>query len=243
MTEKYNVVTLGSRDYYQVAISLLENNCLGYLITDFYAGHFVSKFTSKRSVTGLTPQKTISLFPFFLLAKILSLSPFLHKIRRYIVDFLFGFIAGFVTKLTSDRAIVYSYYIEGFVAFYRLIGSKPKGLVCFQVHPSPWYINEIILDDLHKSRTIGYNAFDYDIESTYEHAAMIRYMSALNFCDSIICASSFTARSVGQGLSPNIPIGVIPYGSKLEALGGGNSLEHEKIKLVTVCQLSQRKGF
>jgi len=243
MSYKYNVVAIGSRDYYQVPMCLIEHNCLKFLITDFYSGYLTSKITNSRHVSELQSKNTISLVLFFILQRFLNLVNAPQSFHRLGVDFLFGFLAAIITWLTTNRAVVYSYYVEGFVAFYRLIGKKPSDLICFQVHPSPWYINKIINADLIEARKIGYECFDFEIESSYDDASMLRYMSALNFCDSIVCASSFTCSTISEGMRPDMKIGIVPYGSKLEVMSGCESSTAEKIRLVTVCQLSQRKGM
>ncbi len=243
MNKKYNVVTLGSRDYYQVSISLVEANKLGYLITDFYSKWPTSFFTKLRRCDEIRGSQTISLYPFFVLAKLLSLSTRFNGVRKILVDYIFGFIAGAITLFKHDRAVVYSYYIEGFVAFYKLLGKRPKDLICFQVHPTPWYINKVIDQDLQLAQNAGFSLFEKDVEASYSPRQIKRYIAAIEFCDSVICASSFTERSLRDGTDLNIRVGIVPYGSKL----AGNSLpdykKSEKIRLVTVCQLTQRKGM
>lgn len=240
---KYNVVTLGSRDYYQVPMSLLERGIMGYLITDFYAKWPFSLVTSKRQSDSLKGINTISFYPFFLLAKLLSKCPKLNSFRRVVVDYSFGFLSAFFTWLTYDRAVVYSYYLEGFVAFYKFIGRRPKHLVCFQVHPTPWFINKVIQSDTDICKSMSFPTFLDDLDATYTQSQINEYISALSFCDSVICASSFTERSILEGTGLNVKTKIVPYGSKLGSCNTGKHTLAEKIRLVTVCQLTQRKGM
>lgn len=248
--KKYNVVAFGARDYYQIALALNQSNMLGYLITDYYCNDLLREIVKKRFDINLNRKKTISIYPFFLLMKILPKINKFKKINRYITDYLFGFISGFITYITTNNAIVYSYYIEGFVSFYKLINKKPEKLILFQVHPTPIFQNEILHEDrIIFKKITGKQIFKkIDMEETYSIKDINNYFKSINYCNQIICASSFTATSITKYLKIKIPIQVIPYGSKFEYNNNlktkfKNNFQQDKIKILTISQVSERKGL
>lgn len=239
----FNVVSLGARDYYQVAIALNNAGLLHKLITDFYCPNLLRSKVKKRYAMDLSANKTISLYFFSLLQILLR-----GNGPKRAIDFVFGFLAGAFTYATTNKAIVYSYYLEGFLGFYRIFYLKPKVLICFQVHPTPWFINKIIEDDDKYFSVYCKINFKKDIESKYSHKDIERYKKSLIQVDRVFCASSVTARSIFIDSLSQIPYDVIPYGSKLNItesikLIGFREKSNEKIKLLSVCQISQRKGM
>jgi glycosyltransferase involved in cell wall biosynthesis len=239
---RFNVVMFGARDFYEVPLALDESGQLNRLITDFYTPDWLTRVLKSRHHPRLSSRKTVSVWPIALLSKLVRSG----KLGRLVVNDLFGFIGGLITYLGPNRAIVYSYYIEGFVAFYRLIGCKPNALICFQVHPTPWFINRIIADDAEAFARIRRVAFLKDIEDSYSRTEINAYVDALNACDSILCASSVTARSTVHPRAQSNPCVVIPYGSR-HAGYPLNASRHwrarDKVKILTVSQVMQRKGL
>ncbi len=242
-SKKYNVIALGARDYYQVAIALNENMMLNRLITDFYCPNILRKYINKRFSMELDSKNTTSLYIFSILQSL-----FKGNKSKKVIDFLFGFISAIITYFTTNQAIVYSYYIEGFSCFYRIFRLRPKKMICFQVHPTPWFINSIIEND--KKLFSEYHKIEFhdDIEVEYSEADERRYLKSLSFFDKIICASSITAKSIFYKNKIEIPFNVIPYGSKFQIKETNQNIKTKngdgiKIKLLSVCQLSQRKGL
>ncbi len=251
--KKYNVVALGARDYYQVAIALQEANMLEYLITDIFLGASFKNLSSTRHTQYIQHRKTLSLYPFFFAQKILAKKSNLGNIlNRYLVDFAFGFISGIITKITTNRAVVYSYYVEGFSCFYKLINARPDSMVIFQVHPTAHYQNEILNDDLKlfEKHSPGVNFID-DMEVTYSVHDFKNYLQCLEEANWILCASTFTARSINKYKDLSNKITVVPYGSRFEGIQhadqsictGPKYYKPGKIRLLTVGQLVQRKGM
>ncbi len=241
----FNVVTVGSRDYYQVAIALKESGQLNRLITDFYTPDWLSGAISKRRDELLPSKHTVSLLFSGVLLKLVGKTRINHAIK-FVANDCFGFVAALLTFLGPDRAIVYSYYLEGFVAFYRLIGRRPQTLICFQVHPTPWFINKIIAEDLERFGTTSRKTFAEDFEESLSSKDIQRYTSALRCCDAFVCASDVTRRSILDGQDLNCPISIVPYGSKLSAIAPITSKlwpADQRIRLLSVCQLTQRKGL
>lgn len=243
---RYDVVTIGARDYYQVAIALEQAGRLHKAVTDFYTPDRLRGRISKRWAERLSSRHVRSFWPTALLSALLK--PGLHnRARKRWVDDLFGFVAAIFCFLGPNRAIVYSYFLHGFTSFYRMIGRRPASLICFQVHPTPWFIHRVISADLAAFSAIRETRFLEDFEDVLDEKDIADIKRALAMCDRIICASGVTRRSVEEGTDFEAPFDVIPYGSKL--------LEHsdvdprqfwgneKRIRLLTVCQLTQRKGM
>jgi len=240
----YDVVAIGMRDYYQVALALQEAGRLGKLITDFYTPDQLRSKVGKRWTEALSSKATRSIWPTALLSKLLTATKF-NRARMTFVDDLFGFVAGAFTYLGCNRAVVYSYFLHGFVSFYRLIGKRPTDLVCFQVHPSPWFINRLMSQDAEAFEPIARVSFLEDIEAAFTEKDMTNYRRALSYCRKVVCASSVSRRSIAD--ATDIDIDVVPYGSKIESFSTGASCDEwandGRIRLLSVCQLVQRKGM
>ena len=248
-TKKFNLVGLGARDYYHVAVALKQVDQLGHIITDFYSPNLLRVKFHTRFHPEIDSSQTISL-PVFYVLQVIARRIFSPEVFRRVqhqwIDKFFGFLSGAITYFGANRAIVYSYYLEGFTLFYKTIRKRPLELICFQVHPTSVYI----CDKLAKDRNIFQNlygnvAFLDEPEQATDDAQVDSYRVALSYCDQFICASSASARSVAM-VHPSLPGTVIPYGSKLQDrvyLKCRGSRAKEKIRLITVCQLVQRKGL
>lgn len=244
---KFNVVALGGRDYYQVPLALKEKGILGKVITDFYTPDFLRKLLKKRFNEGVSSKYTSSLLFWVKIFKLLYQVFKWRKPGHDKTDYFFGFIAAFYTYLGSNKAIVYSYYLEGFVAFYKLLNKKPNSLIVFQVHPTPWHINNILKEDQRKHLEKGGAKYIEELEVNYGEREYLNYLNSLAFADKVICASEFTASSLYTYSIPiHIPVFVAPYGSRLsvnESLLLTRKNRTDKIRLITVCQIIQRKGI
>jgi glycosyltransferase involved in cell wall biosynthesis len=242
---KFIIVAQGARDYYQTALALNEVGALALLVTDFYTPDLLRNFLNKRFHRDLPSTKTISIYPTVVLGAIIKSDKY-GKARRTFVDGFLGFVGAILTYLGSGRAIVYSYHIEGFVAFYRLIKRRPVELICFQVHPTPWYIRSLVRADAEAFARLRGIEFAPELEASYSPEEVASYLAAIQFCDKVICASSVTRRSLNSNAAELPPTLIVPYGSKLEGFSRQPepmSTKSDKIKLVTVGQVTQRKGL
>lgn len=237
---KYNVICFGARDYYQVALALYENHILNKVVSDFYCPDFLRRVIDKRFNVRIKSKKTFSIYFFFILNQLFLKSPI---IQRY-SDFLFGFVAALYTYFGANRAIVYSYYLTGFMSFYEFFNLKPKKIICFQDHPSNEFINKILLKDkkiFFKHQKIN---FLDSFESAKEYEYDKNYIRLLKKIDSIFCASRVVKNSINLKLKNSTPIHIIPYGSNFSQNYEFKKKKTnvKKIKLISVCQLIQRKG-
>lgn len=244
--KKINVIAKGSRDYYEVAISIKEEFLLNKLITDFYTPNFLRFLTKKRWVDELDSKFTSSFFIFLILYKLFYFIFNFKKPNNSSLDYFFGFISALYTFLGRKRAIVYSYYLEGFYGFFKFFKLKPCHYIVFQVHPTPWHINKILRDDQSNHIKFGGNNFLCEIEELYTNKDYFNYWESLKYSCSVICASNFTSNSLFSYLPLEKSVSVIPYGSKLNVSKKNKCKSpslSRKIKLITVCQVIQRKGL
>ncbi len=237
----YDVVALGARDYYEVSVALYKANRLHKLYTDWYTPDTLRALLKKRFNVSLPSSATRS-FPIYALLD--------RKMRgnlfsSYFVCYTFGFLAAVANFLGGTRrAVVYSYYIEGFVGFYKLLRQRPRHLICFQVHPAPKFVQEAFARDQEAFSAIEPITFQKDPEAFYDSRALERYGRALQFCHDIVCASGLTRKSI-FGQAGGVPISVVPYGSRFStpAQPGAEIKRGDKIRLISVCQVTQRKGL
>ena len=239
-----NVVALGSRDYYKVAEALEEDSSLGSLITDFYCPDFLRSTIKKRFSNSIKSNKTIGLWPMLLLSNFFLSITIRDKSKKNIkLDFIFGFLSGFISYIQKRDAIVYSYYLKGFYRFITIFKIKNINFMVFQVHPTPWFVSDIMRKDqqLHIHNLGNYFRKEQDVNWSKKDIDI--YISALNCSKGVICASNITKLSVGD---IDKEIIVIPYGSRFENLQSDknkNKNKNKKLQLLTVSSPSQRKGL
>lgn len=245
---RYNVIALGARDYYQVAVALDQAGLLNRLITDFYCPDWMRSIVKNRYCEELDSGKARSLIVFSIAQalvksfKYLGLQP---KFANKLLDHSFGFISGALTFFGSNRAVVYSYYLVGFISFYRLIKRRPATLICFQVHPTAPYIKAAMEKDTKRFRNYANVVFRPEPEEASDPHELRLYKAALLACDHVICASTSTQRSI-DFIVDDIRASVVPYGSKFFSDQHGEwqqPLVRDKIRFISVCQLVQRKGL
>ena len=238
-----NVVALGSRDYYKVAVALYKNGQLGKLITDFYCPNVLRKIIKKRHSLELPSGDTLSLWPFVLVASLLSRVIATGSAQRNLrVDFCFGYISALITFFGRRDAIVYSYYGRGFAYFLNHFKIKTVKYIIFQVHPTPWFVSNILSEDQqrHRASCGGFFREEQDVKWSLEENT--EYFEVLKRAAGVICASSTTKNSLSFNGESITDVGIIPYGSKLS-----DSFRHRPVsgtlKLLTVSNVSQRKGL
>lgn len=238
-----NVVSLGSRDYYKVAIALYKNGQLGELITDFYCPSILRKVIKKRYTVELPANYTRSIWWIVFLVKLLSHLVSKNSAQRNLyVDFTFGYLSALITFFCRRDAIVYSYYGRGFATFLNHFKITSIRYIIFQVHPTPWFVADILSKDQNRHREShgGYFRDEQDVKWSLEEC--VDYFGAVKRASGVICASSTTKKSlVFNGESPS-DVTIIPYGSKLVDSFRERPLSGP-LKLLTVSSVSQRKGL
>ena len=245
--DKWNVVALGARDYYETAVGLHKANMLEWLYTDFYMPDRLQRCSKRRFNAALTSAKTRSLWSIGALAVVLARLPLpkrVHHAFQLGLDNAFGFLCAAIIHISGSRkSIVYSYYLEGFVGFHRLTRTRPAALICFQVHPSPEFVQAVLARDARAFAAVQPMSFVQDQEANYNARAVDRYRRALTFADHIICASHITRESLGSDV--HAPVSIVPYGSRFDRrpIAQQTGAVVDKIRLISVCQVVQRKGL
>lgn len=240
MIKSFDVIALGARDYYQIPIALHQKKRLGYLITDFYGLNYIKKST--RFDSRLPKEKTVSIYFVFALKIILLL--FIKNTNEKI-DFIFGFTSGCINFFTGNNAIVYSYYLNGFLFFYNFFKIKPKKIICFHVHPD----YDFEFTSLKKDSENFYRHYSIKLKEYLNLKAQINsnyYYKNLMKVNAVLCASQFIKK---QLLSHKIKkITVIPYGSKYEFYRLAEkkikiNASRKKTRIITIARLTQSKGL
>jgi glycosyltransferase involved in cell wall biosynthesis len=245
----FDVVSFGARDYYEVAVALNEAGMLHRLYTDLYMPDFARHWVRARFNPDLSSKKTRSFWIFAALSIAMRCIPSSWPAARAadrLLAYAYGFCCGAACYFTGpNRAVVYSYYLEGFLAFYRAIGKRPDKLICFQVHPESAFEQRKLRQDAAAYGALQPVTFMQDSEEDFSEAGRQSYARALSTCQTIICASRVSRESIGD-ITGGARIDIVPYGSRF-----GQNVARElislqptgPIRLLSVCQLTQRKGM
>ncbi len=247
--ELFDVVSFGARDYYEVAVALNQAGMLHKLYTDWYTPDFARRWVQARYNPDLSSNKTRSLWIFAALALVMRRIPpswYAARASYRWLNYVYGFCCGAACYFAGpNQAIVYSYYLEGFLAFYRATGRRPDNLICFQVHPAPAYVQRKLREDANAYGALQPVAFTPDAEEDLSEAARQSYARALAACQTVICASSISRESIAD-IAGEARIDIVPYGSRF----GENEVREPAslqptgpIRLLSICQLTQRKGM
>lgn len=234
--KKINIVFLGSRDYYQSVLSLIESNRFGCLITDFYTPDLLCKYIRKRR-SSFSSTNVISIYPFFLIG---LFSKFINHSRINIyIDFLFGFAAALICHFQNRDALVYSYYLRGFHFYLKLTGTNKVRFFIFQVHPTPWFVWSLIKSD---ADATGITA-SHEQDGLWSQSQIFSYKIAVAECEHIFVASNISKQSIGIEHSNKVT--VIPYGSRfsIKDIDFEKKYNFNKLKILSVGALSYRKGY
>ena len=213
----------GARDAYQVPLALYEQKLLSKLTTDIYCpqigailGQYIPGLEKLkiRNIPGLPCQKVKSNLK---LLQLQYLNPLLNKL---------GIIHNEETRISSQGQSILSlsalkiaqqldanlllyagYAYEAFNSSFAQ--KKVKGL--FQYHPHIALSAKLLREDLIKYPELKSSLKKLQ-QDEQDHSNIVELQQA----DFIICASSFTARSIEYvGIAPS-KIQVIPYGIKFE---------------------------
>jgi glycosyltransferase involved in cell wall biosynthesis len=218
--ERYVCAFRGRRDYYQVPIALAEQNRLDQFITDFYATDFIQGCSSFLPLKNLRTKINFRWSPEIPASKVKCLwgTTFLEQTRHAlkfspaetfaVLDRNFSFSAASRAQATKSNLLMYEpYAMEAFQAKY----SHDPHKVLFQFHPHIVSETELLNQDL---KRFPYVQQSY-LEQTGQHLAphfQARIKDCWKHADLILCASSFTQRTLVEvGADPEI-CKVIPYG-------------------------------
>lgn len=245
---RYLVAFNGGRDFYQLPLALHERNLLSSLVTDCYfphdrplLRHFPGfSFLRHRFSPGLPSSKVHwtanALAPHFV--------P-----RHYRVDPLVLFdsvdaaiSSGALKHAEREHAhlFLYSYY-----AYHAFVSERSRSMVkgLFMFHPHPDLVRSILESDFanHPECRESYEA---ELDTSAHTARRDEIRDEWKYADFIVCASSFTSRSLQHaGCSSDI-ISIVPYGIDVGALSVARSFPIQRTcRFLFVGQGVQRKGL
>lgn len=192
----------GSRDNYEAAIALAEVGRLSMLLTDCYMGSPIlrplARVLTKASVPRYRvdlPASLVQSCPSSLLVRRSRLARNMLGSAQEVLARRFADVA----KGSSDNLFAYAGY--GRKAFDP--SERHRRKVLFQYHPQRIYERE------------AFEASGLKMNSTADDPDDLGNIKELNAADEIICASSFTRRSIERVLGKEKPITVAPYGSNI----------------------------
>lgn len=249
---RWAVVHAGRRDDYQVALALHEDGALQSLLTDFYTPDWLRRLTRDwRWVPGLN-SRTRSGLPSHLTRNdlIQALGPLAIRWARiepigpnlWLEARLSQRASRFARRYPDIGVLCYSYYWE-WLARARLLHLWNGPGVVLQVHPIAGQVRSI----LERDRAATGLTYAPEREELLPHDAAERYRLAMLNADSLIAASSFTARGlIDAGASPD-RVAIVPYGADCP-LDGRRDIHPTRfrsshtLRLLWVGQLAYRKG-
>ena len=194
----------GKRDSYQVPLGLQEAGLLDCLVSDFYAPRLGSRllplWLRGRRDDALPRSRTVSVLSAFLLSTALKVFN-VRIISLY--ERVSRLLAASAERIARKRAgSLYCYH-----TFLPAAVPETTCLIVFVFHPLAALEREILGQDGARfpevaatARTLCEGALAKDLAIDWERA------------DGVVCASSFTARSVIADGCPPEKIAVIPYG-------------------------------
>jgi glycosyltransferase involved in cell wall biosynthesis len=209
----------GRRDNYQVPLALAEKGWLDQLITDFYAVKPFQQIApilpetwqnklAFRSEVGIPLERVSCLWRTTLLEHSRHHLGFSHSSTYSWLDQNFAHAAMLQAQRTKSDLLLYEPYAwEAFRASYR---HTPRR-VLFQYHPHTKFQDRLLTEDLKRFPFVQHSYQEETANHLSSHQ-QVRVRDCWQHADLILCASSFTQKTlVAAGAEPN-SCEVIPYG-------------------------------
>jgi glycosyltransferase involved in cell wall biosynthesis len=245
---KYICAFRGRRDYYQVPIALAEVGLLEEFITDAYAGR------TARSVAPILPERLrqkldFRFDPSLPADRVRSIwsSTIVEQLRHGVgcapsvthakLDRHFGSAVALQARRRKCNLLIYSHY--AWEAFTQRYQHTPKK-VLFQFHPHPDFERRILADDSHKY-SFARQSFASETGENVSAELKERTGDSWKHADLILCASSFTRRSLLEAGAEDGRCKVIPYGIDVPRIQA-NSVS-SRFTALFVGTGNQRKGL
>jgi glycosyltransferase involved in cell wall biosynthesis len=245
----------GRRDSYQVPIALAEAGILDSFITDLYSGSIEDLFSRvlpERYAQKITHRFDPAIPPdrvrrLWLVAAAEALSRLAGQSASGIYerfDPLYG--AACVRAARRTRSDLFMYSPHAWDAFRARYSHSPRKIL-FQFHPHHLLEDAILDADRTQSSTLGIN-FNGCLENVNNEASLGRSRGdeAWKFADHIVCASSFTCRSLLEVGARRENITIVPYGvDSLPKITSSEELGHDvgTFHALFVGSGLQRKGL
>jgi glycosyltransferase involved in cell wall biosynthesis len=239
----------GRRDGYEVPLALAETGRLTRFITDYYqsgplslaSGLLPARWREKlarRSKDGIPPRKVECLLASTALENILIRLGRPAAATWMEFDARYSRAAARLARRERSDLFLYSPY--AMPAFRERFDHSPRK-VLFQFHPHANLERAILEEDRNRWRSEGLE-FSEDLTSNKAPPGEPEYDRGWSYADHIVCASSFTKRSLREvGADPS-RISVIPYGVEMPAAASPGP-SHSGFRVLFVGTGMQRKGL
>ncbi len=242
-SERHYVVAFNrDRDGYQLPLALHEAGMLEQLITDYYypddgAGIALRRLKHRR-VDGLPSRRVSGSARAFLMQAYSRARAKPVSDWSGVVDSALSRKAANTASRTGADLFLYSQYAQEAFCDPRLSGRR-KGLFVF--HPHYALITELLMRDFER-----YPICRWSVESERDISdgrLRDRLDAECSLADFILCASSFTKRSLVHHGIDAARIGVVPYGATPSLVSRRMSSPGAPAQFLFVGQGIQRKGL
>lgn len=227
---KYIVVHAGARDWYRLAISLYENDCLAYLVTD--------DIIFRKEYRKLFPRHMIKISWMALFFKFLEKVVSSKMGFNIYKDYWLGRKAG---KLSNKKKLpIFSCCRYAMTAF-NISKIHPK--ILFQYHPQSGCVKEILQDEIDKNPAAKKTILE-ETEFRYSKKQLDDSVREVELSDFAVGASTFTLKTlIKQGMAENC-VHMAPYGVNIKDFKPRRDFRKiDKMRFLFVGSFSQRKGI
>jgi glycosyltransferase involved in cell wall biosynthesis len=248
MMRRYVSAFIGARDFYQLPLALREVGLLERLVTDLYTPDAIAnlRFRPKqRWLRNLSNRYAAGLSSRYVqnnLSTIFRQAADPHRRNApqkmaFLMDRSLSLGAAKIAEATDSHLFLYSGV--GYWAFDRL---ADRQRLLFQFHPHPNFASVLLQEDVER-----YPEVRHSFETEYDSIPMAlrppENLVEWALASEILCASTFTKRSlVAQGCPPE-KISVAPYGApQLPEELGRPAEPNTRCQFLFVGQGVQRKG-
>ncbi len=239
----------GRRDFYQVPLALAEADLLDLFITDAYAVPWVARLAEfgpaslramvdLRSVPGIPTQRVHCLWGTTIAEHLRHRLGYPPEQTFRMLDQRFAWAAARRAARTRSSLFLYSSYAwEAFTARYPHTPRK----VLFQYHPHPELERRLLADDSVRHPGVGASFSGLKTGQIPEPLAP-RDTDAWKHADLILCASTFTRRSLLEAGADARLCRIVPYGVEAAAVVPGDG-PADAFHAIFVGSGGQRKGL
>jgi glycosyltransferase involved in cell wall biosynthesis len=238
----------GRRDSYQVPLALAETGQLDQFITDLYRTDVLNRISlllperiqgrvSSRHQAGIPDDRVRCLWATTALEHARHFIGLSHRRTYALLDQRYSLAARDRARKTKTDLLLYSPYAwEAFTAHY----SHAPRRVLFQFHPHSDFERRILTEDFKTNPEVASSHVEETSASSGEMA--IRERDCWKHADLIICASSFTKRTLIEAGADAAVCEVIPYGVELPQMTKSD-LPSNVFEVLFVGSGVQRKGL
>jgi len=248
MTESFVCAFRGRRDSYQVPLALAEASLLDQFITDAYTTPWVGAMmrcapaaiqakAAFRNEPGIPAGRVSCLWGTTLLEHVRHNIGCARALTFMKLDRRFSKLAARRAARHRSHLLLYSPYAwEAFVAKY----SHTPRRVLFQYHPHPEMERRIQSDDHVQYPDVG-ESFSGERTGMLPEKLVCRERDSWQHADLILCASSFTRRSLLEVGAEKQKCRIVPYGIDVPVAADGQP--PDAFHAIFVGSGGQRKGL